>query len=266
MSLWDLAAGGCKPVVKELSLKGIREARCRPPRSGAWLRESMVSSNEADFDLRETAPLPRNILHTLGWHPGVHGAANEPMGYRGWLLTITSPKDEAGNLVYPASVRDTTKSGMGRSDNRHLPSLAESFTRNVGGLHGEISIPSMKRVSVGGPIVVRARESRIQGEGGQGIDVRQTNSQRSPWESLVSLVKRAALMKEEPMTASAGSRRSLESPLQGNLHGGFGGEGEETPFGCAPCPYPTERCLSGLVGASSRPLLVRGVWRDDSTQ
>jgi hypothetical protein len=31
----------------------------------------------------------------------------------------------------------------------------------------------------------------------------------------------------------------LESPLQENLHGGFGGGGEETQFGCAPCPYLT---------------------------
>jgi hypothetical protein len=31
----------------------------------------------------------------------------------------------------------------------------------------------------------------------------------------------------------------LESPLQGNVHGGFGGGGEETQFGCAPYPYLT---------------------------
>jgi hypothetical protein len=30
---------------------------------------------------------------------------------------------------------------------------------------------SMKHKGVGGPIVVGARESRVQGEGGQGIDV-----------------------------------------------------------------------------------------------
>ena len=46
-------------------------------------------------------------------------------------------------------------------------------------------------------------------------------------------------MKEEPMTALAGSRQSLESPLPGNWHGGFGGGGEETQFGCASCPYLT---------------------------
>jgi hypothetical protein len=92
-----------------------------------------------------------------------NGAANDPEGYRGWLLTVTSPKDEAGDLVYPASVRDTTKSGIGCSDNRHLNSLAEFTTMTVGGLLGEMSSPSMKRASVGGPIVVGGRESRLQG-------------------------------------------------------------------------------------------------------
>ena len=64
----------------------------------------------------------------------------------------------------------------------------------------EGSSPLMKDVSVGGLIVVGARESRVQGEGGQGIDVRQMNSRRSSGEVRVSLVKRAAPTKEKPMT------------------------------------------------------------------
>ena len=51
--------------------------------------------------------------------------------------------------------------------NRHLHDLVESMTMNVGGLYVEMSSPSLKRVSVGGPIVVGARESRVHGEGGQ---------------------------------------------------------------------------------------------------
>jgi hypothetical protein len=47
----------------------------------------------------------------------------------------------------------------------------------------------MKHRSVGGPIVVGGRESRLHGEGGQGIDVRQTISRRSLGEVRVSLVK-----------------------------------------------------------------------------
>lgn len=81
----------------------------------------------------------------------------------------------------------------------------------------------MPAVSVGGVIVLGGRESRLHGEGRQGIDVGWTISHRSPWESLVSPDSLAAVTKEEPMTALAESRQSLESPLQGNLHGGFGG-------------------------------------------
>ena len=45
----------------------------------------------------------------------------------------------------------------------------------------------------------------------------------------------------------------LESPLQGNLHGGFGGGGEETQCGCAPCPYLTDasRQEAGLGSESA---------------
>jgi len=65
MSRWAIASKGCNLEVKELALKGTREARCRPPRCGAWLRGHMVSSSEAGFNRREKAPLPRNILHSL---------------------------------------------------------------------------------------------------------------------------------------------------------------------------------------------------------
>ena len=35
MSLWVVAFAGCSADVKKLTLKGNREARCRPPRRGA---------------------------------------------------------------------------------------------------------------------------------------------------------------------------------------------------------------------------------------
>jgi hypothetical protein len=40
----------------------------------------------------------------------------------------------------------------------------------------------------------------------------------------------------------------VESPLQGNLHGGFGGGCGETQFGCAPCAYLTESRMPGSEG------------------
>jgi hypothetical protein len=59
---------------------------------------------------------------------------------------------------------------------------------------------SMKPKGVGGSIVVGGRESRLHGEGSQGIDVRRTISRRSSGEVRVSPVKLAAPMNEEPMT------------------------------------------------------------------
>ena len=85
---------------------------------------------------------------------------------------------------------------------------------NVGGPYAEGSSPPVKRMGVGAAIVLGARESRVQGEGRQGIDVRRTNSRRSLGEVWVSLVTLAAPMKEKPMTAGAGSRQSLESRVR----------------------------------------------------
>jgi hypothetical protein len=50
---------------------------------------------------------------------------------------------------------------------------------NVGGPCGEGCSPPVKRMGVGGPIVVRGRESRPHGEGGQGSDAWWTISRRS---------------------------------------------------------------------------------------
>jgi hypothetical protein len=52
-----------------------------------------------------------------------------------------------------------------------LHGSVEFIEVNVGGSRGERCRPSRKLVSVGGVILLRARESRVQGEGRQGIDV-----------------------------------------------------------------------------------------------
>jgi len=41
------------------------------------------------------------------------GPVNEPKGYRGWIDGVSSPKDDMGYLIYPMSVQDTAKSGIG---------------------------------------------------------------------------------------------------------------------------------------------------------
>jgi hypothetical protein len=107
-------------------------------------------------------------------------------------------------------------------------------------MDAKVSSPPMTYRGVGGVIVLRGRESRLHGEGRQGIDGRWTNSQGSPWESLVEPVKWAALTKEEPMTAvlmreanpwRAGCGESRMPGSEGGVRA--------TQFGCAPCPYLT---------------------------
>ena len=88
-----------------------------------------------------------------------------PMDYQDWLSTDTNQKVEASHLNYLASIRDSAESGLGQFENRHLNYFAESIFVNVGGSYLEMSSPSMKSKSVGGFIVVGARESRVHGEG-----------------------------------------------------------------------------------------------------
>jgi hypothetical protein len=47
--------------VSSMPLKGTGEARGKPPRCPAWLRDRMVSSNEVDFNLRGTGPLSQDF-------------------------------------------------------------------------------------------------------------------------------------------------------------------------------------------------------------
>ncbi len=60
-------------------------------------------------------------------------------------------------------------------------------------------------------------------EGGQGNDVRRTNSRRSLGEARVEPSYLGRFDERKPMTAVAGSRHSLESRMLGNLHVRFGG-------------------------------------------
>ncbi len=102
-------------------------------------------------------------------------------GYRDWLVEHTSPKVSAGYLTYPADIRDTAKSGIGCMDNRHLRYVVESISVNVGGSYQDAKASSlpMSDMSVGGSIVVRGRESRPHGEGGQEFNIFPVESTRS---------------------------------------------------------------------------------------
>jgi hypothetical protein len=90
---------------------------------------------------------------------------------RSW--PCTGSKVSADYLTYSADIRDTAKSGIGRSGNRHLNYLAEFIFMNVGGSQQDVKASSlpMPVESVGGVIVLGARENRVHGEGRQFVGI-----------------------------------------------------------------------------------------------
>src|SRR5436190_7927413 len=109
----------------------------------------MVSSNKADLDLRESMPMPRNILHSQDLDPGYtwHRASQKVLqiqsDFRCWFSSSTSTKDSADHLSYSADARDTATSGNRSNDNRHLNYLVESTSVNVGGSHQNAKVSSL---------------------------------------------------------------------------------------------------------------------------
>jgi hypothetical protein len=103
----------------------------------------------------------------------------------------SSSKDVRGKPDVPSGRSGFRDERLGSIISPHLRASVEYIVVNVGGsgMDAKVSSPPMTYQSVGGPIVVGGRESRLHGEGGQGIDVRRTNSRRSLGEVRVSLVK-----------------------------------------------------------------------------
>lgn len=119
-----------------MPLKGSGEARGKPPRCRAWLRDRMVSSNEADLDLRgKAAPVST---------PCPMGQSVSVRTYRRFVprstvayLAMATRRMTWINLTYPMSTEKPTIVGIGRKDNRHLTDLVESITRNLGDLSAD---------------------------------------------------------------------------------------------------------------------------------
>ena len=163
-------------------------ARCRPPRSSAWLRDNMVKSNEVGLDLREMPPLPRDILHSPEWHSGfIRGS--ERIQWKTTRQRII----EVGVYQLHDSNRQPDlscwRSGYHKewdwsTDNHHLHYLAESLSVHVGGSQQNVKASSLPRSaeSVGGARVLGARESRVQGEGHQEIGA--PRSAKVKWEGI----------------------------------------------------------------------------------
>ena len=119
MCLWSVAVGEV-PDGEIAAPKRSGEVRDRPPRRQAWQSDSKVSSNELGFDLRESSPLPHNILSRVGLaaNPDVGQPVGCSLSHRGCVIVPHNPKDETCHLDYHASTGDSAKSGLGRFDNQ----------------------------------------------------------------------------------------------------------------------------------------------------
>jgi hypothetical protein len=101
---------------------------------------------------------------------------NVPKDDRGWLVEPTSLKDVRGQPEIPPDRPGFREERIGSEMSHHLNTSAEYIVVNVGGSHMEMSSPSMKYASVGGVIVLGARESRVHGEGRQLVGISTQNS------------------------------------------------------------------------------------------
>jgi hypothetical protein len=154
--------------VKELPLKGTREARGQPPRCGAWLKRPMASKRSGERPTGKGTPASRPCLMGQRPHPMV---LQIPKDDRDWPVWHASLKDVSGTPEIPADRSGYREERDGSDVSHRLKVTAEGISVNVGGPCGEGCCPPMKRMGVGGVIVLGARESCVRGEGRQGIDV-----------------------------------------------------------------------------------------------
>jgi hypothetical protein len=144
----------------------------------------MVRLNEAEFNLRESVPLPRYILHTWRNAPGPRGSDRiHWQGYVQWMTEagndhVLAQRMSEVNLTLPPDRSGYREERDGLCENRHLNDLVEFISVNVGGsdMDAKVSSPPMTYQSVGGVIVLRAWESHVHGEGRQLVGISTQNN------------------------------------------------------------------------------------------
>jgi hypothetical protein len=94
----------------------------------------MVSADASDFYLRETSPLPHNILSTCGVVPGGDMGQRTNLDISRRLKGYCAGRRlEQDTQFYLVPVRDSAKSGLGSTANRYLNYSTESVCLNGGG-------------------------------------------------------------------------------------------------------------------------------------
>jgi hypothetical protein len=127
-----------------MPLKGTREARGKPPRRGAWLRDHMASSSEADFNLRGSAPLPHLARRGSRCVDGIQFFCRT---LRDSTQSRYCQKDGTGRPDIPCAHRGACNSRYRLVDNRRLSDLVESITVNMGDLPDDVNGSGSREVA-----------------------------------------------------------------------------------------------------------------------
>jgi hypothetical protein len=145
-----------------------------------------------------------------------------PEDSRGWIGHVTSPKDDEGQPELPFVWSGYREERDWSLISHHLHTSVRLDARkvsveyiivNVGGPCVEGSSPPMKRRGVGGVIVLGGRESRLQGEGRQGIDTPKVDISRH-------------MLVKSGRTCGGGDETKWDDKSCGNTRGGRSVPGE----------------------------------------
>jgi hypothetical protein len=168
-----------------------------------------------------------------------------PTDDRGWTLGPSSPKDVSGQPEIPADQSGFREERLGSIISPCLRASVEYITVNVGGSHMEMSSPSMKYVSVGGPIVCAWQHASQAGES----PARPETTGRYPQVGVLPHRPERAAGMEHPLRAP----RRQPATAQGDLKP----SSRRTPEGRAPTARGGLKGWRSTTGSSSRGGLPR---------
>jgi hypothetical protein len=125
-----LSRAGRSVSVSSMPLKGTGEARGKPPRGRAWLRDRMVSSHEVGFNLRGKSPLSQDLARRDSqWRIGYDIVPNL---HHGTSLPVAVKRMARTDLMYPVPTEEPRYAGIGCRITTTYTILDESIIVNMG--------------------------------------------------------------------------------------------------------------------------------------
>lgn len=145
----------------------------------------MVSKRSDERPTGNRPPVTLYLAYLEGLGPGLRGSDRTQQWVMVYWVTeadwrsLSARKDVRGQLELPSDRSGYREERDGSVISHHLNTSVESIIMNVGGLLAEVSSPPLNQASVGGVIVLGARESRVQGEGRQLVEISAQNNRMS---------------------------------------------------------------------------------------